>query len=194
VSALDLPTADLAGINVMRPDGGDLPQVRLQLQAREPVTLEGNVNDDSVEQVLLYMLNDNARFCSGARLDAVDLLRARNSDPKVRTALCHTVHADHDAAVRLKALEALDGARDEGEGEGENMVLQTVLDALESDQNPGVRIEAVDTLRDMAAKGQVASDDRALAVLRERMAKDPDTYIRAQSAAAIQELGPHQRF
>jgi hypothetical protein len=46
----------------------------------------------------------------------------------------------------------------------------------------------------MAAKGQVASDDRALAVLRERMAKDPDTYIRAQSAAAIQELGPHQRF
>jgi hypothetical protein len=192
VSALDLPTADLAGINVMRPDGGDLPQVRLQLQAREPVTLEGNVNDDNVEQVLLYMLNDNARFCSGARLDAVDLLRARNSDPKVRTALCHTVHTDHDAAVRLKALEALDGAG--GEGEGEGMVLQTVLDALQSDQNPGVRIEAVDTLRDMAAKGQVASDDRALAVLRDRMAKDPDTYIRAQSAAAIQELGPHQKF
>jgi HEAT repeats len=190
VSALDLPTADLAGINVMRPDGGDLPQVRLQLQAREPVTLEGNVNDDNVEQVLLYMLNDNARFCSGARLDAVDLLRARNSDPKVRTALCHTVHADHDAAVRLKALEALNGS----DTQDPDAVLQTVLDALQSDQNPGVRIEAVDTLRDMAAKGQVASDDRALAVLRERMAKDPDTYIRAESAAAIQELGPHQKF
>jgi hypothetical protein len=190
VSALDLPTADLAGINVMRPDGGDLPQVRLQLQAREPVTLEGNVNDDNVEQVLLYMLNDNARFCSGARLDAVDLLRARNNDPKVRTALCHTVHTDHDAAVRLKALEALNGS----DAQDPDTVLQTVLDALESDQNPGVRIEAVDTLRDMAAKGQVASDDRALAVLRERMAKDPDTYIRAQSAAAIQELGPHQKF
>ncbi|MGA8368246.1 MAG: HEAT repeat domain-containing protein [Candidatus Acidiferrales bacterium] len=190
VSALDLPTADLAGINVMPPDGNDLPQVRLQLQAREPVTLEGNVNDDNVEQVLLYMLNDNARFCSGARLDAVDLLRARNSDPKVRTALCHTVHVDHDAAVRLKALEALNGSDTQDPG----TVLQTVLDALESDQNPGVRIEAVDTLRDMAAKGQVTSDDRALAVLRERMAKDPDTYIRAQSAAAIQELGPHQKF
>ena len=190
VSALDLPTADLAGINVMRPDGGDLPQVRLQLQAREPVTLEGNVNDDSVEQVLLYMLNDNARFCSGARLDAVELLRARDNDPKVRTALCHTVHTDHDAAVRLKALEALNGSDTQDPG----TVLQTVLDALQRDQNPGVRIEAVDTLRDMAAKGQVASDDRALAVLRERMAKDPDTYIRTQSAAAIQELGPHQKF
>ncbi|MFZ3201983.1 MAG: HEAT repeat domain-containing protein [Candidatus Acidiferrales bacterium] len=190
VSALDLPTADLAGINVMPPDGGELPQVRLQLQAREPVTLEGNVNDDNVEQVLLYMLNDDARFCSGARLDAVDLLRARNSDPKVRTALCHTVHTDHDAAVRLKALEALNGS----DMQDPDMVLQTVLDALESDQNPGVRIEAVDTLRDMAAKGQVASDDRALAVLRDRMEKDPDTYIRAQSAAAIRELGPHQKF
>jgi hypothetical protein len=55
-------------------------------------------------------------------------------------------------------------------------------------------IEAMDTLRDMAAKGQVASDDRTLAVLRDRMAKDPDTYIRAQSAAAIRELGPHQKF
>ena len=95
-----------------------------------------------------------------------------------------------DAAVRLKALEALNGS----DMQDSDMVLQTVLDALESDQNPGVRIEAVDTLRDMAAKGQVASDDRALAVLRDRMAKDPDTYIRAQSAAAIRELGPHQKF
>ncbi|MGC2422382.1 MAG: hypothetical protein WA405_12135, partial [Candidatus Acidiferrales bacterium] len=127
VSALDLPTADLAGINVMQPDGDELPQVRLQLQAREPVTLEGNVNDDNVEQVLLYMLHDDERFCSGARLDAVDLLRARNNDPKVRTALCHTVHADRDAAVRLKALEALNGS----DMQDSDMVLQTVLDALE---------------------------------------------------------------
>ncbi len=190
LSAVDLPTADLAGISVMPPDGDELPQVRLQLQSQEPVTLEGNVNDDDVEQALLYMLHDDGRFCSGARLDAVDLLRARSNDPEVRAALCHTVHTDRDAAVRLKALEALNGS----DAQDQNAVLQTVLDALESDQNPGVRIEAVDTLRDMAAKGQVASDDRTLAVLRDRMAKDPDTYIRAQSAAAIRELGPHQKF
>jgi HEAT repeats len=190
LSAVDLPTADLAGISVMPPDGDELPQVRLQLQSQEPVTLEGNVNDDDVEQALLYMLHDDGRFCSGARLDAVDLLRARSNDPEVRAALCHTVHTDRDAAVRLKALEALKGS----DAQDQNAVLQTVLDALESDQNPGVRIEAVDTLRDMAAKGQVASDDRTLAVLRDRVAKDPDTYIRAQSAAAIRELGPHQKF
>ncbi len=190
LSAVDLPTADLAGISVMPPDGDELPQVRLQLQSQEPVTLEGNVNDDDVEQALLYMLHDDGRFCSGARLDAVDLLRARSNDPEVRKALCHTVHTDRDAAVRLKALEALNGS----DAQDQDAVLQTVLDALESDQNPGVRIEAVDTLRDMAAKGQVASDDRTLAVLRDRMAKDPDTYIRVQSAAAIRELGPHQKF
>lgn len=190
LSAVNLPTADLAGISVMPPDGDELPQVRLQLQSQEPVTLEGNVNDDNVEQALLYMLHDDGRFCSGARLDAVDLLRARSNDPEVRAALCHTVHTDRDAAVRLKALEALNGS----DAQDQNAVLQTVLDALESDQNPGVRIEAVDTLRDMAAKGQVASDDRTLAVLRDRMAKDPDTYIRAQSAAAIRELGPQRKF
>ena len=190
LSAVDLPTADLAGISVMRPEGSGLPQVRLQLQAREPVTLEGNVNDDNVEQVLLTMLRDDARFCSGARLDAVDLLRARTSDPQVRSALCHTARKDRNAAVRLKALEALNGPG----VEGQDMVMQTLLDALEGDENPGVRMEAVDTLRDMAAKGQVTSDDRTLAVLRNRMAKDPDTYIRAQSAAAIRELGPRQKF
>jgi len=190
LSAVDLPTADLAGINVIRPGGNELPQVRLQLQAHEPVTLEGNVNDGDVEQVLLYMLHDDGRFCSGARLDAVDLLRARSSDPEVRTALCHAARTDRNAAVRLKALEALN----DSDMQAQELVMQTLLGALEGDENPGVRMEAVDTLRDMAAKGQVAADDHTLAVLRNRMANDPDTYIRAQSAAAIRELGPRQKF
>ena len=55
-------------------------------------------------------------------------------------------------------------------------------------------IEAVNALRDMAEKGQVNSDPHMLAVLRDRMQKDPNTYIRLQSAAAIQDLGPRQKF
>jgi Putative zinc-finger len=188
LSSLDLHSAEVAGINVMPASDDQLPQVQLQLKARQPFTVQGTVNDEDVKRMLMYILHNNQRFDPDVRLDAVDLLRARNNDPEVRSALCQAVHTDHNAAVRLKALEALNGA------EPQDIIRQTLLDALVDDQNPGVRVEAINALRDMAAKGQVDADDHLFAVLRDRMAKDPNTYIRLQSAAAIRDLGPRQKF
>ena len=188
LSSLDLHTAEVAGINVFPTSDNQLPEVQLQLKARQPFTVQGTVNDDDVKRMLMYILHNNQRFDADVRLDAVDLLRARNNDPDVRSALCQAVHTDHNAAVRLKALEALNGA------EPQDLIRQTLLDALVDDQNPGVRVEAINALRDMAAKGQVDADDHLFAVLRERMAKDPSTYIRLQSAAVIRDLGPRQKF
>ena len=108
--------------------------------------------------------------------------------PRFVAALCRAVRKDRNAAVRLKAIEALDGAG------SQEMVRETLLDALVQDQNPGVRIEAVNALRNMAANGQMDSDDHMVDVLRERMQKDPNTYIRLQSAAAIRDIGPRQKF
>jgi HEAT repeat protein len=116
------------------------------------------------------------------------LLSAKTNDPEVRSALCHAVHNDKNAAVRLKALEALNGA------EPQDTVQQTLLDALVDDQNPGVRVEAINSLRDMVAKGEVSSSDRMLSVLQDRMENDPNAYIRLQSAAAIRDLGPRRKF
>lgn len=188
LGSLDLHTAAVAGINVMPADGNGPPRVELHLNAQQPMTVQGTVNNDDVKRVLLYVLHNNQRFDPDVRLDAVDLLRARNNDADVRSALCHAVHTDGNAAVRLKALEALNGA------EPQDLVRQTLLDALVDDRNPGVRIEAINTLRGLAAAGKVESDDHMLAVLRERMRKDPSTYIRLQSAAAIRDLGPRQKF
>jgi hypothetical protein len=188
LSTIDLHSADVAGINVF-PAGADArPQVELQLRAQQPVTLQGTVDNDDVERVLLNVLRDNKRFDADVRLNAVELLRARNDDPEVRSVLCHAVHTDRNAAVRLKALEALDGAEPQG------LVRQTLLDALVDDQNPGVRVEAINALRQMAAEGKVTADDRMLAVLRERVKNDPNTYIRLQSAAVIRDLGPREKF
>lgn len=185
---LDLRTAEVAGINVL-PSGGDQPpEVELQLTAQRPITLQGTVDNDDVKRVLLYVLRNSERFDADVRLNAVDLLRARNNDPEVRSVLCRSVHSDRNAAVRLKALEALNGA------EPQDLVRETLLDALVDDQNPGVRVEAINALRSMASKGQVTSDDHLLAILRDRMQKDPNTYIRLQSAAAIRDLGPRQKF
>jgi hypothetical protein len=188
LSAIDLHSAQVAGINVLPSDDNKPPQVELRLNAQQPFTVQGTVNNDDVKSVLMFVLRNNQRFDADTRMNAVELLRARNNDADVRSELCHTVHTDHNAAVRLKALEALDGA------EPQDIIQRTLLDALVDDQNPGVRVEAINALRAMAAKGQVESDAHLLAVLRERMHKDPSTYIRLQSAAAIQDLGPRQKF
>jgi hypothetical protein len=186
-SALDLHSADVASINVFPVDGGAPPQVELQMRAQQPVTVQGTVDNGSVKRVLLYILRNSQRFDPDVRLNAVDLLRARNNDPEVRSALCRSVQTDQNAAVRLKALEALNGA------EPQDMIRDTLLGALRDDKNPGVRVEAINSLREMAEKGQVVSDTHMMAVLRDRMQHDPSTYIRLQSAAAIRDLDPSQK-
>jgi hypothetical protein len=187
-SPIDFHTAQVAGINVIPTRNNQPPQVELQVRSRQPFKVQGTVNNDDVKSLLINVLRNNDQFDPDVRLDAVDLLRARNNDADVRSALCHAVHTDHNAAVRLKALEALNGA------EPQDLIRQTLLDALVDDKNPGVRVEAINALRGMAANGQVVPDDHLLAVLRERMRKDPSTYIRIQSAAAIRDLGPREKF
>ena len=188
LGSLDLHTTDIAGISVVPTGNSGPPQVELQLRAQQPLTVHGTIYDDDVKRVLLHVLSHNDRYDPEVRLDAVDLLRVRNNDPDVRSALCHAVHTDANAGVRLKALEALNGA------EPQDLVRQTLLDALVDDHNPGVRIEAINALRQLAAEGKVESDEHMRAVLRERMQKDPNTYIRLQSAAAIRDLGPREKF
>ena len=162
--------------------------MQLQLRARQPFTVQGTVNDDDVKSVLMNILHNNQRFDPDVRLDAVDLLRARNNDPDVALgALPGRTHRSQRSGAPESA-GSLNGA------EPQDLIRQTLLDALVDDQNPGVRVEAINALRDMAAKGQVDADDHLLAVLRERMHKDPNTYIRLQSAAVIRDLGPRQKF
>jgi len=187
-TTIDMHSAQVAGIRVMPSGGGQPPQVELQMKAQQPFRVQGTVNNPNVKSVLLNILKNNDRFDPDVRLDAVDLLRAKNDDPEVRDVLCHAVHTDPNAAVRLKALEALNGA------EPQDLVRKTLLDALVDDRNPGVRVEAINALRNMAVQGKVASDDHMIAVLRDRMQKDPNTYIRLQSAAAIRDLGPREKF
>jgi hypothetical protein len=188
LAAIDIHSADVAGISLLPSNDQGLPRVQLQLKSQQPVTVEGTLDDDEVKTALLNVVNGGDHFCPDIRLDAVECLRGRGNDPQVRAALCRAIRKDHNAAVRLKAIEALDGAG------SQETVRETLLDALVEDQNPGVRIEAVNALRNMAANGQMDSDDHSVDVLRERMQKDPNTYIRLQSAAAIRDIGPRQKF
>lgn len=185
-SALDLHTADVAGINVFPSGDQGPPRVELRLRAQQPLTVQGTIDDDDVKSVLLNVLRDSDRFCPDpdVRLDAVSLLRARRNDPDVRAVLCRAVHSDRNAVVRRKALDALGGA------DPQDLVRDTLLDALAADDDPGVRIEAISALRKMASQGQMLPDDRVLALLRDRMQQDPNPAVRLQSAAALRALAP----
>ena len=185
---LDIRTADVAGINWAPAGENEPPRVEVQLSAERPVVVQGTVDSRNVKNVLLNILNSRDRFSPDLRLDAVELLKARNNDPEVRQALCTAVRTDHNPAVRLKALEALNGA------EPQDIIRQTLMSALSDDANPGVRVEAINTLRALAEQGAVGSDEQLLDVLQERAKKDPNAYVRLQSASVIHELGPREKY
>jgi Putative zinc-finger len=182
LAAIDMHHATVAGINVMPSGIGIPPQLQLQLEAPQPFTLQGTVDDGDVRSVLLYVLRHGNLFDPDVRLGAVNALSPRSSDPDVRSALSHALRQDASAAVRTKALHALNGSA------SPDLIGHMLLDALSGDQDPSVRVQAIDTLRGLADSGQLVSDDHMLTVLRDRMRNDPDPYVRLQSAAVLREL------
>lgn len=186
LAALDLHHATVAGISVLPSGSGVPPQVQLQLDAPQPFMLQGTVDDGDVRDVLLYVLRHGDLFAPDMRLSAVNALSPRSANPQVHSELSRVMRQDGDAAVRLKALQALNGPGPD------DLMQRMLLDALSSDQDPGVREQAIDTLRDLAETGQLAPNDHILTVLRNQARSDSDPYIRTQSAAVVRELVSQQ--
>lgn len=182
-----LQSANVSGINwTPSSDSSQPPQIVIQLSTQRPLTVQGTVDDSDVKKFLLYVLHNSHRFCPDVRINAVELLRARASDPDVERAFSQAVLTDHNPAVRLKALEALTS------GKPDDTSIHAMLTALTKDANIGVRVEAINALRAISEQGGLSADPNAMSVLRERMQTDPNTYIRLQSAAAIQQAPTNQ--
>lgn len=210
-----LSKMSLAGINWTPSSSTDKQNVRLQLNAEQPVVLTGSLDDSDVRRVLTYMVENGERFDPGVRLDCLEALKARARDVAVRNALLAAARKDQNPAVRLKALEAL------GDTLSDQTVRDTLLQALQYDTNPGVRVEAVNLLvrslqnspealmplPDLAeghamVPGQAArpmmpavaggSADESMAnvvrTLEDLQRKDPSRYVRLQSAAALRQI------
>lgn len=182
LAALDLHRATVASIRVHPSGAGFPPEIQLQMDAPQPFTMQGTVDDGNVRSILFYVLRHGDLFPPNVRLGAVDALSARSKDPDVHSVLSHALQKDASPAVRVRALQALHGS------EPEDLVTRMLLDALSNDQDASVREQAIDTLRDLTDAGQISPNDEMLSVLRHRMQSDPDPYIRSQSAAVVQEL------
>lgn len=186
LSAIDLHRATVAGINVLPSGAGLAPQVQLQLEAPQPFTLQGTVDDGDVRNVLLYVLRHGDLFAPDIRIGAINALSPRSGNPEIHSALSRAMQQDASAVVRLQALQALNSASPD------DLVGRMLLDAISNDQDPGVREQAIDTLRDLAASGQLAPTGHVLSVLRDRAQNDSDSYVRTQSAAVVRELVSEQ--
>jgi hypothetical protein len=198
------------GVSFSPSQGSDSPNVRLVLNAEQPVEITGNVQDSDMRQALTYMIENGDRFDAGERLDCLDALKAVAGDQQVRSALLNAARKDQNPAVRMKALESL------REAAANDDVRQVLLDALEHDNNPGVRVEAVNLLvgsldreapegpmdpnapvvASTPEQGPSADSDpsveRVVRVLRQLQRRDPSRYVRLRSAAALRQIGPRE--
>lgn len=200
----------VAGINFTPSPYAGSKNVRVQLNAEQPIELNGNVDDSNVRNVLTFVVKNGERFDSGMRLDCLDALKERAEDTQVRSVLLALARKDQNPAVRLKALEGLRDAGIDG------TVRQTLLEALQHDSNPGVRVEAVNLLVrsleqtpndtvvnattpgfEMASKPVMQAADVSdangsveyvIQALQSLQRNDPSRYVRLRSAAALREI------
>ena len=189
----ELETMGIQGIHVEPQDGRSAAQVDVQLLSQQPVNVQGTLDDADIRRLLIYVVQDGQRFDPGVRLDAMDALRARAGDPEVLAALCEAARQDDNPAVRLKALEIVDGqGGKQSNRAADEKVQQMLLGALSEDDNAGVRIAAVNALlagMDIAdGLSRNAPDSHMLDVLRDRRANDTNSYVRLRSATALARL------
>ncbi len=133
-------------------------------------TIEGSIDEPGVRDMLLAAVQDNLN--AGVRLDAIELLRRRAEDPKVREALLRALD-DRNPGVRLQAIDALQEwtTRDKD-------VRRGVLRALLRDGNPGVRVRAVDILSG-------ARDPQTMRAFERLAREDANDYVRLRSAEVL---------
>jgi hypothetical protein len=154
--------------------------IRLSFAAASRMTLDGNLRDETVQNVLTAAVRGDLE--SAARLEAIDLIQRQTGSARVREALIYALLRDENPGVRIKAVEALKGlVRDEP-------VREALLNALAHDGNAGVRIEAIEALKQV-------QDPKTLRVLEQKMTEDDNAYIREEAGRTVLKWrAPHDQL
>jgi hypothetical protein len=166
--------ASISGIRSISQQPGS-NQVEITYDTVIPQKVEGSLNDQRIQQLLLFAARNNTN--SGLRMDSVDILIRQPEDARIREALKAALLYDSNPGVRLKALEALGPYVKE-----DITVRNALLQALENDSNPGVRAQAIQLL-------QVVRVDGSVRELLQRLAQqDESDFIRQQSRRMLATL------
>lgn len=202
-----LDKVEISNVNFSRSTG----KVQIQLQAEQPMTISSDEDPADMRRVLTFVVSNGDRFDADIRLNCLEALRsAAATDEQTRAALLVAARKDQNAAVRLKALDAL---RDMV---ALASVRDALLDRLQNDPNPGVRVEAVNLLVRSIESGDEApeapevaisdlpspgvapqvlplpsgrdSEQRILRALDDLRQHDSNRYVRLRSAAALRQI------
>jgi hypothetical protein len=140
-------------------------QVRVVFDQEREVT--GPADSDFVRRLLLAATTDEAD--PGIRVDSVSVLNGQ-SGTDVRDALLNSIRHDSNAAVRLKAVEALARFRDD------ELVRNGLVYVLQHDENAGVRSQAIDVLAPANGSAKISPNlaDALQDVVR---SSQPDDYV-----------------
>lgn len=169
-------TPAIANVRDIQPTVGH--QVRIivdQVQQRE---ITGPVSDASVLRLLLSAVRDAGD--PGVRVDSVEVLAGQNSED-VRKVLVHSAESDPNAAVRLKAVQALQPFASEPAARA------ALVSVLEHDTDAGVRTEAIDALAPV--EPSIGFDPQLVGTL-EHIAESPTDgdYLRMRCLQILGEM------
>jgi hypothetical protein len=141
-----------------------------------PMHFQGNITDESVQQLLVGAMRDGRNPSS--RMSAVELLSRQPNNRQVKEALIRALIEDDNLGVRLKALQILKPFANKDKD-----VQAAFMNALAYDEAAGVRVQAIEALRPLA------HDDSVSKTVQEVTKDDDNPYIKLQ---AIQFVGNSQ--
>jgi hypothetical protein len=141
-----------------------------------PMHFQGNIMDESVQQLLVGAMRDGMNPSS--RLSAVELLSRQPDSRQVKEALIRALIEDDNLGVRLKALQILKPFANKDKD-----VQAAFMNALAYDEAAGVRVQAIEALRPFAHDASVSR------TVQEVTKDDDNPYIKLQ---AIQFVGNGQ--
>src|SRR3984957_18431152 len=169
----------VAAINFSPSAGTGAQNVRVELNAEQPVEITGSLDDSDVRRVVTYVVKSGDRFDPGMRLDCLEALKARSGDSDVREALLAAARKDQNPGVRVEAVNLLVNSLEKsGNGNGVPMMVPG-MPALPD----GTMVPA------MASKdAQEVSMTGVIRTLEDLRHSDPSSYVRLRSAAALRQL------
>jgi HEAT repeat protein len=148
-------------------------QVELAGEVLRPLRFQGQMEDQTVRQLLFSALRDASN--PGSRLQAVEVLAQKPTDEGIEEALIHALVYDQNIGVRLRALEALKQFADE------EHVRAAFMRTLANDENPGIRVQAIEALTT-----RNSTDSELARSIEELTKRDDNPYVRTR---ALQFVG-----
>jgi len=141
----------------------------------QPLRFTGRLEDDTTRQLLFSAVQDSMN--PGSRMQAVEVLARKSSEPSVKEVLIHALLNDENLSVRLKAFEGLKPFA------GDEDVRTAFMEALMKDPNDGVRVAVVDALAPFTKSEAMANSIEAVTRY------DENNYVRLKGQGLIHMVG-----